>query len=245
MRSQEHTFDTGATTLNFAERGGSGPPMVLLHGLAARWQTFGPILPALAADWHLFLLDLRGHGKSGRVPGRYRVPDFAGDVVAFLKARVAEPAVLYGHSLGGWIALWIAAHHPGLVRAVIAGDSAIFPSTIDPNAAISYLADLPIAMRSLSQSLNQLDPDVMAEFRAGRLTDGYDPETVLPRVACPVLLLQAGPTLGGLMTDVDVARASKLLSNVHHVYFADLGHGLHIEDADRVLAAVREFLAAV
>lgn len=245
MRSREQSFDAGAVTLNYTELGQSGPPLLLLHGLAARWQTFGPILPALAADWHLYLLDLRGHGKSGRAPGHYTVPDFAADTVAFLTVHIGTPTVLYGHSLGGWVALWIAARYPALVRAVIAGDSAIFPGNMDPNAAISYLADLPLAMRSLSQSLNQLDPEVMAVFHAGHLTDGYAPEELLPHVTCPTLLLQASPAYGGLMTDEDVDHALRLLPNAQCVRFADLGHGLHVENAEPILAAVGEFLATV
>jgi pimeloyl-ACP methyl ester carboxylesterase len=243
MRSREQTFQTGSVVLNYSERG-TGPPMVLLHGLAARWQTFGPLLPSLATDWRLYLLDLRGHGKSGRTPGRYRIPEFAADVVAFVRARVGAPVVLYGHSLGGWIALWVAAEHPDQVRAVVVGDSGIFPTNIDPDLAVSYLADLPIALRSLSQSLSQLDPEVTATFRAGHLTDGYTPEALLPRVRCPVLLLQADPAHGGLMTDGDVRGALALLPDARHVRLDGVGHGLHVEDAEPVLAAVRDFLAA-
>lgn len=243
MRPREQSFDAGEVDLNYSERGSEGPPLLLLHGLAARWQAFGPLLPALAADWHLYILDLRGHGKSGRTPGHYRVPDIAADAVAFLQRQVGEPTVLYGHSLGGWVALWVAAQRPDLARAVIVGDSAIFPDNIDPDLAVSYLADMPIALRSLAQSLNQMDPDVMARFRAGQLTDGYDPEELLPRVTCPVLLLQAGPAQGGLMTDTDVNRALVLLPNARHVRFDDLGHGLHVQNAEEVLAALLPFLA--
>lgn len=231
--------------LNYAEGPSAGPPLLLLHGLAARWQVFGPLVPPLAAEWHLFALDFRGHGQSARAPGRYRIADFSDDAVRLLRQRVTEPAVLYGHSLGGWVALQVAAELPDAVRAIVVGDSAIYPGDIDPDFAVSYLADLPIALRSLATSLNSLDPQVLADLRAGRVTDGYDPERLLPRVRCPALLLQASPALGGLMTDADVVRALALLPDGRHVRFDELGHGLHVQDAAAVLDVVRGFLAGV
>ncbi len=64
---KEHSFNTGTVTLNYAEGPASGPPLVLLHGGSARWQNSESIMPDLAADWHLYAPEFRGHGQSGRV----------------------------------------------------------------------------------------------------------------------------------------------------------------------------------
>ena len=242
MRRNEWRFDAGAVEINYLDERPAGPPLVLLHGLGARWQVFAPLVSALSDDWHLVVLDLRGHGRSGRAPGRYLLDDYAGDVSAFLRREVGAPAVLFGHSLGGWVALLIAARHPELARAVIVGDSARFAEQIDPTMAIDYLADLPLAMRGLSQAMDQADPDVLAAFRDGRLVASYEPEASLPRIACPVLLLQADPARGALMTDDDVARALPLLPQAEHAKLEGVGHGLHVENAEPVLAAVTSFL---
>ena len=121
----EQTFDTGEVRLNYAEGPANGPPLVLLHGLGRRWQIFMPLIPALSLRWRLFVPDLRGHGKSGRVPRGYRGPDYSEDITRFLRERVPEPAVLFGHSLGGLLAMWVASHNPELVRALILGDNMI------------------------------------------------------------------------------------------------------------------------
>ena len=244
-RISEHQFQAGEVALNYAIGPDNGPQMVLLHGLAARWQTFMPLVPALSQEWQLSLVDLRGHGLSSRTPEHYQLGDFVGDIVKFLEAQTTPPIVLYGHSLGGWIALDIAARRPDLVRAVIVGDSAIYTEHLDPDAAISYLSDLPIAMRSLAKSLNQLDPAAMEAFHAGEMTIGYEPDTILPLIACPVLLLQADPTKGGLMIDGDVERARALVPHMQHVKFPGLGHGLHVEDSGPILDAVTAFLASL
>ena len=244
MRPTEHLLEGADPPLAYGRTPPSGPPVVLLHGLGARWQVFQPLMLRLADGWQLSAVDFRGHGRSGRAPGSYRLADFRADAVRFITATTDPPVVVYGHSLGGWVGLTIAAEHPELVRALIVADSAIYPENLDPNLAVSYLADLPIALRPLAKSLNQLDQDVMAHFRDGRLTAGYRPDDLLPRVACPTLLLQGDTARDALMSDADVTRALALLPDGRHVRFDGLGHGLHVEDAEAVVAAVRPFLEA-
>jgi pimeloyl-ACP methyl ester carboxylesterase len=123
MDLRETLFDTGDVVLNYAEGPPNGPAVVVLHGGAARWQYGGGLLEALAGDWHVYAPDFRGHGKSGRVPGRYLLRDYVRDTAAFLAGVVKEPAVVYGHSLGGEVAVMLAAHYPDLVRALIVGDA--------------------------------------------------------------------------------------------------------------------------
>lgn len=150
---EEKSFDAGEVRLNYAEGEDNGPPLVLLHGLGRRWQVFLPLIPSLSMRWHIYAVDLRGHGKSGRVTRGYRGQQYAGDVVRFLKERVQEPAVIFGHSLGGMAAMWIAAHEPQLVRAIILGDNLI--SNVDINQ--SYYPTLFGGLRDLAQKGGTLE----------------------------------------------------------------------------------------
>jgi pimeloyl-ACP methyl ester carboxylesterase len=121
----ERTFNASEVQLNYAEGPDNGQPLVLLHGLGRRWQVFLPIIPALSLRWHIFAPDLRGHGKSGHVARGYHGPQYTADVARFVRERAGAPAVLFGHSLGGMLAMSIACHHPELVRALILGDNSI------------------------------------------------------------------------------------------------------------------------
>jgi pimeloyl-ACP methyl ester carboxylesterase len=130
----EHTLDlddvTGDVRLNYAEGPANGPPLLLLHGLGRRWQVFLPIISALSQRWHIFAPDLRGHGKSSRVSRGYHGPQYSADIVHLLRERVCAPAVIFGHSLGGMLAMWLASHHPELVRALILGDNRIIVGSL-------------------------------------------------------------------------------------------------------------------
>jgi pimeloyl-ACP methyl ester carboxylesterase len=118
----EKTFHSGTIAMNYAEGPANGPAVVLLHGGSANWHDFEILGGAFSAHWHVFIPDLRGHGKSGRVPWGYSVHAFAEDIGAFLQ-QVSGPAALFGHSLGGVVAVMAASLYPREVRALLVGDA--------------------------------------------------------------------------------------------------------------------------
>jgi len=120
---QEKIFDTGKVKINYLDSGSpSAEPLVMLHGGAWRWQEYLTLIPSLSQRWHVYAMDLRGNGRSGWVAGHYRLTDFTGDTVSFLR-QLNAPAVLVGHSLGGAVALMAAAQCPEKVKALIIEDS--------------------------------------------------------------------------------------------------------------------------
>lgn len=130
----EFDLTDGPVPLHVTAGPANGPPLVLFHGVGRRGTDFLPLVPALSAHWHLHLLDHRGHGGSGRAPGRYRAIDHVEDARTIL-AWLGRPAVLFGHSLGALVAAGAAAARPELVQAVIledppsAGFLALLPGT--------------------------------------------------------------------------------------------------------------------
>lgn len=100
---------------------GSGPPLVLIHGLGASANSFAPILRGLKKRWsRIYLPDLPGHGFSPDDPGQgpLNLREQGQLLYAFLQSVVREPAVLVGHSMGGALALGIAVEKTADVLAV-------------------------------------------------------------------------------------------------------------------------------
>lgn len=122
---EERTFNTEQVSLNYVEKGVSDISILLLHGGSSRWQTFRDIIDDLSVDFHVYALDLRGHGKSGRKENNYKIQDYIPDVKEFIEKRIKKPAIIIGHSLGGMIAIMLAAYYPSKVKALIVGDSPI------------------------------------------------------------------------------------------------------------------------
>jgi pimeloyl-ACP methyl ester carboxylesterase len=107
MEPKDSFFDTGEVRLDYIEGPQAGPPLVLLHGATGNHGSWSALFPDLAEHWHIFALDLRGHGQSGWAAGAqagpqgYHILRFVHDITAFLHKRVESPAVLVGHSWGG------------------------------------------------------------------------------------------------------------------------------------------------
>jgi 3-oxoadipate enol-lactonase len=101
------------------ERRGSGPPLLLIHGLGyARWG-WEPVLDELAEEHELFLFDNRGIGESDAPLGPYSARMLAGDAVAVLDAAGLERAHILGTSLGGMVALQVALDWPERVDRLV------------------------------------------------------------------------------------------------------------------------------
>jgi len=103
---------------------GSGPAVVLLHGLggdATNWQS---TIPALAAAFHVYALDQIGFGQSDKPLVNYRVQTLVDFLDAFFTKAGIEKASLVGNSLGGWAAAAFTVAHPDKVEKLVLVDAA-------------------------------------------------------------------------------------------------------------------------
>jgi len=106
--------------VNFAE-GGSGLPVVFLHGWGLGHRTYENVLQELAASCHVLAPSLPGFGGTADLPyGRRNIEGYATWVRSFLDAlEVSEPVVLVGHSFGGGVAIRVAHDSPSRVRSLV------------------------------------------------------------------------------------------------------------------------------
>ena len=120
-------------------RTGSGPPLLLLHGIGDSWRTWTPVLDRLAARHEVLAVDLPGFGESPPLPeGTTPSPDALAAAVADLLDRHGwDTAHVVGSSLGGWVGLELAAL--GRTRSVVALSPAGFWSDRDRTRASSML----------------------------------------------------------------------------------------------------------
>jgi pimeloyl-ACP methyl ester carboxylesterase len=127
-------------------RAGSGPPLVLIHGLASSLYTWQAALPRLASRYQVIALDLPGFGGSEQPPD-LAFEDLVATVAALLEALELESSSLVGNSLGGATAAAVAARWPERVRALVLIDAAGFQHGLDDAPAlVRYSLWLPPAL---------------------------------------------------------------------------------------------------
>jgi pimeloyl-ACP methyl ester carboxylesterase len=112
------TATINATTL-FYERLGSGPPLLLIHGLGSSGDDWAFQRDEFSQRHTLILPDLRGSGRSAKPPGPYSIAQFAADLWGLLDVLQIESTDLLGFSLGGAVAIEMALMQPARVRRVV------------------------------------------------------------------------------------------------------------------------------
>ncbi|MDX6619647.1 MAG: hypothetical protein QOK36_2033 [Gaiellales bacterium] len=98
---------------------GSGPPLVLLHGLGGTWEYWAPAMALLAGRARCIALDLPGFGHSDDLPGDFTLDAAVARLAAALAAMDVPAAPVCGHSLGGPLAVRLARNHPATTSSVV------------------------------------------------------------------------------------------------------------------------------
>ena len=101
------------------EVAGDGHPAVLVHGLSGFTRWWSHNLPALIKAYRVYLVDLPGFGTMRRLRRRFVLTETASWLVAWMEAVALEKVHLIGHSMGGYICLWLAAQQPEIVWRLV------------------------------------------------------------------------------------------------------------------------------
>jgi pimeloyl-ACP methyl ester carboxylesterase len=109
---------------HFTEWGEAGNPQVLLlHGGNQSSHSWDLVSLHLADRYHVFALDQRGHGDSEWSPDLdYSISAMVADAAAFIADQRLHHPIVFGHSMGGRVALTMALEHPGIARALVIVD---------------------------------------------------------------------------------------------------------------------------
>jgi 3-oxoadipate enol-lactonase len=247
----------------FYEDTGSGPPVVLVHGLGGSTALWQKVAPALAAEFRVVAYDLRGSGRSERPAGPYSLDDLVTDLDALVEALGLAPAAVVGHSLSGGVVLAHAARHPERVRAVAgvgavteladAGREGMRQRAATVRAEGMENVATTVATNGTAPSWRERHADEWEAYRASLAAndpEGYallaevvaaiDVSAELERVRCPVLLV--GGDLDGPSPPALNEANARRIPDCRHVLVEDCGHMVPLEKSDELLAALLPFL---
>ncbi len=112
-------------SMAYSEMGNTeGDPLVLIHGYSDNSRSWSLLAPYLT-KYHIYAVDLRGHGKSSAPDCCYAYTDLANDIHLFLEAMEIGDSSIVGHSLGSITAQVLAAQHPEQVDKVVLVSSTV------------------------------------------------------------------------------------------------------------------------
>ncbi|UOX85604.1 alpha/beta hydrolase [Amycolatopsis sp. FBCC-B4732] len=219
----------------------SGPPVVLLHGLASSavtWQSFAAAL-ATAGRW-VIAPDLRGHGLSANRDS-YAFDEFRLDVEALLAELDVGQADLVGHSLGGRFATMIAQCRPALVRRLVLEEMRPPIQEVTALSRVGLLAGSSRMARHLGLVSRLWTFDRSMARSVVQQFSKPAPEwwSALPAVTARTLVLHGGPR--GYAPLDRLLRVAALIPDCR-LTTVDAGHRIHSSRPDEFNAAVLPFL---
>ncbi|MEV4762002.1 alpha/beta hydrolase [Micromonospora chokoriensis] len=161
-------FTVDGLKLSYLDFGGSGIPLLALHGHYNEASAFAPLAEALAPRWRVIALDQRGHGESDRAES-YGRDDYVADVDAFHRHLGVGPVAVLGHSLGGVNAYQYAGRHPDRVTALIVEDIGAVVDC-DWSFTTRLIREAP-SREALTSALGAAAPYLACSFRQSK--DGW------------------------------------------------------------------------
>uniref|UniRef100_A0AAU2VEV6 Alpha/beta hydrolase n=1 Tax=Streptomyces sp. NBC_00003 TaxID=2903608 RepID=A0AAU2VEV6_9ACTN len=264
MFTDPSTSDRHATAADGARIGfdsvGTGEPLVLLAGQANSRRWWDPVRADFSSSHTTIALDWLGTGASDSPrDAEWSTRRFARDVIAVLDELGVERAHVYGTSMGGRVAQWLAVDHPHRVGALVLGctsgggdgtvasESDVIPA-LSRDDSFETLADLMVGPHWRQSHPGQLsvlgdhsmsDHARRAHRRAGARHDAW---AMLPQISAPTLILHGTadrltPSANGILLAERIPGATlRLLTGARHAYF--------LESREDSGSTVLEFLAA-
>ncbi|MCD0157502.1 alpha/beta fold hydrolase [Deinococcus sp. 6GRE01] len=203
------------------------PTVLALHGMGRDGSDWDATAQALAPEFRLVALDLRGHGQSVRTE-QYGLEAMRDDVVAFVEALQLDNFVLLGFSLGGVVAYLYAQAHPARVRQLVTVDTPL-PTTWEQPAPP---AQAPEGVRHDWNATTQLFPELHTT------NDRWWND--LARIGCPTLLLRGGEA--SWMPQERIEETARQMPDARVVEIPGGGHPLHRTQFDAFVGHLARFL---
>jgi esterase len=254
-------LDLAATEL------GSGPPLLILHGLFGSGRNWAAIAKALAETHRVLLVDLRNHGASPWADAM-SYPEMAADVLAFIRGKQLGSVALMGHSMGGKAAMLAALAEPARIARLVVVDVAPVPrepallpyvqamgaidltrvtrrTEVDPQLAAAVPS--PAERAFLLQNL--VIEDGKASWRINLPVLERDMPDIagfpedLPAASYPAPALFVAGAKSDYIRPQDEPAIRRLFPEAEIVRIPGAGHWVHAEAPEAFVAAVKPFLA--
>lgn len=227
------------------DRGGSGPPLLLLHGgLSNSDELLNSIGKGLSESYRVVAFDRRGHGYTADTDADFHYASMAAETIGVLEKVVGGPAHLVGWSDGGIVALLVALQRPDLVRKmVVIGANfhydGMAPLEMDPDSPMALELGKAYVERSPdgAEHLDVVFAKSLAMFAAEPTLTAAD----VGQIGSPVLVVSGDDDLVSLSHTVALYEA---LPEGQLAVLPAASHALPLEQPDAVNALILKFLEA-
>ncbi len=125
MEEKQVVLSNGRT-INYGESDSGKPALLLIHGQMVSWENYGEVLPELTKKWHVYAVDVYGHGGSSHDEELYYLDVNGDDLIWFINEVIGEKTIVCGHSNGAITAAYMASQEPDMISGLLLEDPPVF-----------------------------------------------------------------------------------------------------------------------
>jgi pimeloyl-ACP methyl ester carboxylesterase len=230
-------------------RAGAGTPVVFVHGLSGSSSWWRRNLPVLAREHEVAAIDLIGFGRNRRFfqggPLPPRFDEVASLIARWIESSFDQPVHLVGHSMGGLIAIHVAALRPECLRSLVLVDATGIPFTLDPRDHLRHLPHPPRGLFSFSRVLAwdflRAGPTSVGVAAARLLRE--DAREAMSRITVPTLLVWGDRDV--LVPERYGREMQEAISEASLVVLPNAGHVSMWDNADAFNQELLDFFTEV
>lgn len=248
--------------LYFTEQG-SGPPLLLVHGLLVTGEMFASVVEQFAVRHRVIVPDLPGHGRSRRLPPPYTAPQAASNLSRLLEYLGVRSTAVLGYSQGGAVAQQLALDHPTQCSRLVLACTYAFNMATFREWTEGRLAPLLInilGMRRLAKLVTSRGLKEVSKERVDRVVDliaaqdqksmvsawraamAFDSRSRLAEINCPTLIVAASNDIAVPLHHAKMLQAG--ITGSQLVVVDGATHALIWERPDEFVLLAEEFLSA-
>lgn len=123
---EKQAYLPNGRVINYGEVENDGPALLLIHGQMSTWEDYALVLPELSEKWHIYAVDVYGHGGSTHDKDLYYLDVNGDDLIWFIDNVIGAPTVVAGHSNGALTAAYIAAYGGENIAGAVLEDPPVF-----------------------------------------------------------------------------------------------------------------------
>ncbi len=245
----------------FFRQRGKGYPLVLVHGFPFNQTLWDNFADHLSDAFKVFTIDLPGFGQSALPSNSFSIDDVGQILISWMREHVAGRPVLVGHSLGGYIALSVAAQDPALISGLGLFHSTAMPDTDEKKRSRDKVIDFVESHGALAFTSNFIEPlfadpghravglvRTIASAASREAVVGYtkamrdrpDRRRVLGQYSRPVMFIAGEKDPGITVESIHEQAVLCQLPEVH--VLSNVGHMGMFENEKTCLEIVRKFV---
>lgn len=266
----EGDLKVGAVSIHYYRTGGTGPVIVMAHGIADNGLCFSRIANALKADYDMVMVDARGHGQSDVPKEGYSTVDHAADLAGVIERLSLDKPIVIGHSMGAASAALLAANHPELVSSIILEDPPWHLGGAEPTDADKAQMEAFVDFMTKTVKTESLEKIISMghEFHPGWEEEEYkdwaiskhqcnplvfgfmsakgEPwQETVKRITTPALLITADNEKGSIVSSEAADMAVSLNPGLKVRRIKNAGHNIRRDQFADYLLAVKGFLSEI